>query len=74
MHCKMVDIYQLHFKKGVVRMVKLRVSGTPKEIHEFDKIISLVENFFIKRKSKEYKRKYRYKDEISIYFDIDIPE
>ena len=55
-------------------MVKLRVSGTPKEIHEFDKIISLVEKFFIKRKSKEYKRKNRYNDEISIYFDIDITE
>ena len=55
-------------------MLKLRVSGTPEEVHQFDKIISLVENFFIKRKSKEYKRKYRYNDEISIYFDIDITE
>ena len=74
MLCRMVDIYLLHFKKGVVRMLKLRVSGTPEEVHQFDKIISLVENFFIKRKSKEYKRKYRYNDEVSIYFDIDIPE
>ena len=55
-------------------MVKLRVSGTPEEVHEFDEIINLVEKIIIKRKSKEYKRKYRYNDEISIYFDIDIPE
>ncbi len=55
-------------------MVKLRVSGTPEDVHKFDKIISLFEKFFIKRKSKEYKRKYRYNDEISIYFDIDITE
>ena len=70
----MVDIYLLRFKKGVVRMVKLRVSGTPEEVHEFDEIINLVEKIIIKRKSKEYKRKYRYNDEISIYFDIVIPE
>lgn len=55
-------------------MVKLRVSGTPEEVHEFDEIINLVEKIIIKRKSKEYKRKYRYNDEISIYFDIVIPE
>lgn len=51
-------------------MVKLRVTGTPEEVRTFEKVLETSKMFYIKRKSKEYKRKYRYNDEISIYFDI----
>ena len=51
-------------------MIKLRITGEPDQVRIFGKALEKI--FLVERKSKEYKRKYRYNDEISIYFDIGV--
>ena len=51
-------------------MIKLRITGEPEHVRNLAKALEKI--LLVKRVSKEYKRKYRYNDEISIYLDIGV--
>lgn len=50
--------------------MKIRLTGTPDEVRRFQNILIQLKDFEATRISKEYGRKYRYNDEISIYIDM----
>ena len=66
----MAVTFRSHFNKEVVTLIKLRITGEPEHVRNLAK--ALEEILLVKRVSKEYKRKYRYNDEISIYLDIGV--
>lgn len=51
-------------------MVKIRVTGAPIEVHQFVDELENSQHLSVAKKSKEYRRKYRYNNEISIYLDL----
>lgn len=50
--------------------MKIRLTGTPDEVRHLISILNQVADYEITRISKEYGRKYRYNDEISVYIDM----